>query len=138
MMITGKTGAFGVLGHPIAHTLSPPMHNAALGEMGIDAVYLPFDVAPEWLLEVLAGMQAMGFGGVNLTIPHKEVAFHGLPRLDASAKLVGAVNTVEFSSDGMMGHSTDGYGILKAIDEGFGMGVKGRSVAVVGCGGAGR
>jgi shikimate dehydrogenase len=106
--------------------------------LGRDAVYLPYDVKPEALLETLESMRQMGFGGVNLTIPHKEVAFNGMDTLDASASLVGAVNTVQFTETGMVGHSTDGYGILQAIQEAFGLSVKGRSVAVIGCGGAGR
>ena len=138
MQISEHTQCFAVLGHPVAHTLSPPMHNAALGEMDLDGVYLPYDVLPEDLLSVLESMGKMGFGGVNLTIPHKEVAFRGLDRLDASAKLVGAVNTVQFTDSGMVGHSTDGYGILMAIEEAFGAPIDGQSIAVIGCGGAGR
>jgi shikimate dehydrogenase len=138
MNITGKTKTYAVLGQPIQHTRSPPMHNAALRALEMDAVYLPYEVAPGQLMEVLHAMRAMGFGGVNLTIPHKEVAFAGITDLDESAQLVGAVNTVQFTEAGLKGFSTDGYGILQAIEEAFGISVKGRSVSVVGCGGAGR
>ncbi len=138
MKITGKTKTYAVLGQPIQHTHSPPMHNAALRALEMDAVYLPYEVAPDQLMEVLHAMRAMGFGGVNLTIPHKEVAFAGITDLDESAQLVGAVNTVQFTEAGLKGFSTDGYGILQAIEEAFGISVKGRSVSVVGCGGAGR
>lgn len=138
MKITGKTKTYAVLGQPIQHTRSPPMHNAALRALEMDAVYLPYEVAPDQLMEVLHAMRAMGFGGVNLTIPHKEVAFAGITDLDESAQLVGAVNTVQFTEAGLKGFSTDGYGILQAIEEAFGISVKGRSVSVVGCGGAGR
>jgi shikimate dehydrogenase len=138
MQITGKTRTYAVLGQPIRHTLSPPMHNAALHALGMDAVYLPYEVAPDQLMEVLQAMQAMGFGGVNLTIPHKQVAFAGIAELDASAQLVGAVNTVCFTDQGLKGYSTDGYGILKAIEEAFGLSVQGQAITVIGCGGAGR
>jgi shikimate dehydrogenase len=138
MKITGKTKTYAVLGQPIQHTRSPPMHNAALRALEMDAVYLPYEVAPDQLMEVLHAMRAMGFGGANLTIPHKEVAFAGITDLDESAQLVGAVNTVQFTEDGLKGFSTDGYGILQAIEEAFGISVKGHSVSVVGCGGAGR
>jgi len=89
-------------------------------------------------MEVLPAMQLMGFAGVNLTVPHKEIAFQGLEKLDESAKLFGAANTVEFTEDGMVGHNTDGYGFLKALEEAFGKTVAGDSVFVLGCGGAGR
>jgi len=136
--LSGHTRPYAVLGHPIGHTLSPIMHNASIASLGLDAIYLAFDVPPDRLLEVLPAMQAMGFGGVNLTIPLKEVAFRGLKQLDASAKLLGAVNTVQFTDAGMVGHNTDGYGFLKAMEEAFGEKLSGASAFVLGCGGAGR
>ncbi len=137
-MISGHTKPFAVLGHPIGHTLSPVMHNASIQALGLDAIYLAFDVHPDRLLEVLPAMQAMGFGGVNLTIPLKEVAFRGLKKLDDSARLLGAVNTVQFSGGEIIGHCTDGYGFLKALEESSGRGVEGDSIFVLGTGGAGR
>ena len=77
--ITSATRLFGVLGHPVGHSLSPPMQNAAIAEMGLDAVYLAFDVAPERLEPALRGLADLGAGGVNLTIPLKERA---LPLLE--------------------------------------------------------
>lgn len=136
--ISGHTRPFAVLGHPIGHTLSPVMHNAAFESLGWDAIYLAFDVKPERLMNVLSAMRSMGFGGVNLTIPHKEVAFRGLEHLDESAKLLGAVNTVEFAEAGLIGHNTDGFGFLRAIEEAFNRGAAGDSVFVLGSGGAGR
>lgn len=136
--LSGHTTPFAVLGHPIGHTLSPVMHNTAIDALGMDAVYLAFDVAPERLMATLPAMADMGFGGVNLTVPLKEVAFRGLDDLDGSAADVGAVNTVEFTPRGMRGHNTDGEGFLRALDEGFGRRVEAASVFVLGCGGAGR
>jgi shikimate dehydrogenase len=138
MNLSGHTKPFAVLGHPIGHTLSPVMHNASMEALKFDGIYLALDVHPDRLMEVLPSMALMGFAGVNLTVPHKEVAFRGLEKLDASAKLFGAANTIEFTEDGMVGHNTDGYGFLKALEEGFGKTVKGDSVFVLGCGGAGR
>lgn len=135
---TGHTSVFAVLGHPVGHTLSPPMHNAAFRALGMDAVYLAFDVAPERLPAVLPAMAGMGFRGVNLTVPLKEVAFRNLTDLDASARLLGAVNTVEFRPGSMRGHNTDGKGFLLAVQEAFGTGVRGASVFILGTGGAGR
>jgi len=98
--LSGHTKPFAVLGHPIGHTLSPVMHNAAFAALGLDAIYLAFDVAPENLLPVLQSMRAMGFNGVNLTVPLKETAFRGLTDLAPSAKMLGAVNTVQFLPTG--------------------------------------
>lgn len=130
---------FAVLGHPVAHTLSPPMHQAAFRALGMDAAYAAFDVRPEELMRVLPAMAAMGFGGVNLTIPHKEVAYRGLADLADSARRSASVNTVVFGENGsLQGHSTDGYGLRMAVNEAFGMSFSGLSALLLGCGGAGR
>ena len=136
--LSGHTQPFAVLGHPIGHTLSPVMHNAAFESLQMDAIYLAFDVAPDSLMTVLPAMKAMGFGGVNLTVPFKEVAFKGLTDLDESARRLGAVNTVQFTPHGLRGHNTDGKGFLTAIQESFGSSVKGKTLFMLGCGGAGR
>lgn len=135
---SGHTKPYAVLGHPVSHTLSPRMHNAAFRELGMDAAYLAFDVDPARLMKVLPAMADMGFGGINLTVPLKEVAFRGLKRLDEPARKLGAVNTVEILPDGLCGHNTDGPGFLSAVNEAFGCGVGGLSVFVAGAGGAGR
>lgn len=130
---------FAVLGHPIGHSLSPVMHNASIEKLEMDAIYLAFDVHPDLLMDILPAMQKMGFKGVNLTVPLKEVAFKGIENLDNSAKRLGAVNTVEFMNDGSMrGHNTDGAGFLTAIKESFGTDIYGMNVLVLGTGGAGR
>ena len=137
--LSGRTRPFAVLGHPIGHTLSPAMHNASFRTLGLDAIYLAFDVHPDRLLDILPAMRDMGFGGVNLTVPLKEVAFRGLSDLDESARRVGAVNTVEFRPGGSMrGHNTDGAGFLLALKEAFDAGIEDSQVFVAGCGGAGR
>ena len=138
MKISGHTKPYAVLGHPIGHTLSPVMHNAAFQALGMDALYLAFDVHPDRLMSVLPAMADMGFGGVNLTVPLKEVALRGLAKLDESAQLLGAVNTVQFLAGEMIGHNTDGEGFLRAFEEAFGASIAGQSVFVLGTGGAGR
>ncbi len=138
MHIGGSTRCFAVLGHPIGHSLSPIMHNAAFAALGLDAVYLAFDVTPERLPMVLPVLQELGFGGVNLTIPLKETAYRFLSNLDESAQLLGAVNTIAFHAAGPVGHNTDGYGFLQSVSESFGGAVAGRSVFILGAGGAGR
>ena len=129
-----------VLGHPIGHTLSPVMHNASISALGLagEYEYGKLDVSPENLMERLSELPAEDYVGVNLTIPLKEVAFRNLEKLDKSARILGAVNTVEFTADGPVGHNTDGYGCLKAMEEAFGKETEGDSVFVLGCGGAGR
>lgn len=134
----GRTRTFAVIGHPIGHTLSPAMHNAAFRALGRNAVYLAYDIGPDRVLECLRAMAAMGFGGVNVTVPHKETVFRGLDRLDDSARRAGAVNTVQFTPEGMVGHSTDAEGFLRAMQEAFGRGPEGLDVFVLGAGGAGR
>lgn len=129
-----------VLGHPIGHTLSPVMHNASIKALGLagEYEYSKLDVPPGELMTRLAQLPSEGYAGVNLTIPLKEVAFKGLKQLADSARILGAVNTVEFTAGGMIGHNTDGYGFLKALEEAFGRTLEGDSVFVLGCGGAGR
>ena len=136
--ITPHTRVFAVLGHPVRHSLSPAMHNTAFRALGMDAVYVALDIPAEKVLAALESIEALGFGGVNLTIPHKQVAFQGIARHDESARLVGGVNTVQFTPEGMVGHSTDGYGLRMAVQEAFDTGLRGIDVAVLGCGGAGR
>ena len=139
MNISGHTTPFAVLGHPIGHTLSPIMHNRSIAALGMDAIYLAFDAPPDRLMEILPAMRDMGFRGVNLTVPLKEVAFRGVDALDVSSELSGSVNTIEFLDDGRLrGHSTDGYGFVTALKESSGMSLPGQSVFVLGCGGAGR
>lgn len=139
MKIKGTTKVYAVLGHPISHSLSPVMHNAAFKALGIEAVYVAFDVAPANLSEVLNSMHHMGFGGVNLTIPLKETAYAILNNMDDSARSLGSVNTIEFGQNYMRGYSTDGYGFLTAIKEEFGIGImSGLSFFILGAGGAGR
>jgi len=126
---------FGVLGDPVSHSLSPAMHNAAFKALGMDCEYQAFRVTPDSLRDAIHGAFALGFGGLNLTIPLKEKALE-IVKPTELAKKIGAVNTVDFKN-GIMGHNTDGLGALKAL-EGSGVYVKGKTVLLLGAGGAAR
>ena len=136
--ISGDRQHFAILGHPIQHTLSPAMHNAAFRALGMNAVYEAFDVTPGQVISTLQAMAERGLQGANITVPLKEVAFKGLADLDRSARVMGAVNTVQFLRKGPRGFNTDGIGFLRALDEAFGISPRGLKVFVLGCGGAGR
>lgn len=130
---------FAVLGHPINHSFSPVMHMASFRSIGFDGEYTRLDVPPEMLGDALRALSAEGFSGVNLTIPHKQLALPMMDALTPEAQRLGAVNTVRFEEDGKLsGHNTDGPGFLAAAKATLGLDPAGRRVAVVGCGGAGR
>jgi shikimate dehydrogenase len=135
-VISGRTALYGVMGHPVAHSLSPAMQNAAFAEVGIDAVYLALPVAPDALSEAIRGAHALGFQGLNVTVPHKEKAAAWCVRLDGVAREVGAVNTLKRAPDGYQGTNTDAPAcrdLLAAL--GVGPGTK---ALLLGAGGAAR
>lgn len=118
-MITGTTQLLGVIGHPIAHSLSPVMHNAAIAQLGVDYVYLPFAIAPEQLTTAITGFSAIGLRGFNVTIPHKQAILPLLDQISEVAQAIGAVNTVCRTAQGWYGTNTDAEGFLaplKALD----------------------
>ena len=98
--ITASTRYCAVYGQPIRHSASPVMHNPALAELGLDWRYLAFEVAPDELGQAIAGAKAMGFIGLNLTVPHKLLALDMVDVLDESAETWGAVNTICFEAKG--------------------------------------
>ena len=112
MTITGKARLAGVVGWPVAHSLSPRIHNFWLNQLGIDGAYVPLAVAPENLTDTLRTISKLGFAGVNITIPHKEAALTAMDRLDDLARRVGAVNTVTVEDGGLRGGNTDGFGFM--------------------------
>lgn len=138
MPITGTTRTVGIFGDPVAHSLSPLMHNAALAAAGIDAVYVPFHVAPEQLPEAIQAIRALGLVGVNLTIPHKEAACALVDELDPEAAVIGAINTIVNRSGRLIGYNTDGAGLLRALAGELGLDVAGKRVLLIGAGGAAR
>ena len=126
---------YGIFGDPIEHSLSPAMQNAAFRALGLDACYHAFRVSPENLRSAILGAEAMGFGGLNLTIPLKERALE-VAEADDLAKAIGAVNTISID-DGIVGHNTDGTGALLALKE-AGAKIRGSRVLLIGAGGAAR
>lgn len=133
--ILGQTCVFGIFGHPIAHTLSPPMQNAAFEARNLDAVYLPFEINPAYLKNAVASILPLGIKGVNITIPHKEAIIPFLDSLDEEARKVGAVNTVEVSSGRLIGHNTDGRGYVASLTA-LDIDLAGQRVLMIGAGGA--
>ena len=130
---------FGIFGDPIEHSLSPAMQNAALRALGEKACYHAFRVKKEDLKDALLGGAAMGFSGLNLTIPLKEKALElDFLQPDPLAQAIGAVNTINFSGpQGIAGHNTDGWGALLALQD-AGVKIKGENVLIIGAGGAAR
>ena len=119
-IINGKTKLLGVIGDPIGHTLSPPMHNAAIDALGLNYVYLPLPIAPENLATAIAGLSAIDLQGFSVTIPHKLAIIPLLSQITEKARLVGAVNTVWRTETGWQGTNTDVDGFLaplKSLDK---------------------
>lgn len=133
-MITGSTNIVALIGHPVEHSFSPPMHNAAFQKLDMDWAYVAFDVNPNNLKSAVEGAKALNIKGFNVTIPHKIDVMEFLDEIDEVADLIGAVNTIDFKS--MKGYNTDGIGAVKAIEEVTP--IKNRNVVVAGAGGASR
>jgi shikimate dehydrogenase len=132
--IGGGTRLAGVIGWPVDHSCSPRMHNAAFAELGMDWVYVAMPVAPERLEPALRGAAALGFAGVNVTIPHKRAAAGLCDDLSDAARRAGSVNTVLMGGDGLLrGETTDGQGMLDAIGA-----LPAGGALVLGAGGAAR
>ena len=134
MDIKGSTNIVGLIGHPVEHSFSPPMHNAAFGALGMDYAYVAFDVDPLNLKSAIEGAKSLNIKGFNVTIPHKIEVMKHLDDIDDVAGLIGAVNTIDFKN--MKGYNTDGIGAVKAIEEVTS--IKDKNVVVAGAGGASR
>ena len=134
MEIKGSTNIVGLIGHPVEHSFSPPMHNSAFKKLGMDYVYTAFDVDPNNLKEAIGGARALNIKGFNVTIPHKIEVMKYLAEIDEIASLIGAVNTIDFKD--LKGYNTDGIGAIKAIGEVTN--VKNKNIVIVGAGGASR
>ena len=134
MKIQGSTSVVGLIGNPVTHSFSPPMHNAAFKKLGLDYVYVPFDVLPENLENAIKGGSSLNIKGLNVTIPHKIQVMNYLDEIDEIAQLIGAVNTIDFKT--LKGYNTDGIGAIKAIGEVTS--IKNKKVVLAGAGGAAR
>jgi len=134
MSMGGKI--YGIFGCPVAHSLSPAMHNAAFKKMSIKAVYVPFEVKPKFLGKAIESIKALGVCGVNITIPHKEAVIRYLDSLSREAKLIGAVNTVVSNKNRLFGYNTDVFGFLKSLRQDIGFNPRNRTIFILGAGGA--
>lgn len=128
------TKVYGVIGYPIEHSLSPIMHNAAFEALGMDCVYQAFAVKGEHLQDAVMGAKYLGFGGLNVTIPHKEAVIKFI-RPDPAAAEIGAANTIDFTK--MMAFNTDAPGAVAALRDN-GVEIDKKNVLVLGAGGAAR
>ena len=136
MNINGKTQIYGLIGYPVKHTFSPAMHNAAFKSLGINAVYLPFEVAPGGLKAAISHMKSVGVRGINITIPHKEDVLRYLDEIDKVASLIKAVNTIVIKNGKLKGFNTDGMGFINSLKEAFAISPKGKAFFIMGAGGA--
>ncbi|XRO77703.1 shikimate dehydrogenase [Methanocaldococcus sp. 10A] len=136
-MIDAKTKVIGLIGHPVEHSFSPIMHNAAFKDKGLNYVYVAFDVLPENLKYVIDGAKALGIVGFNVTIPYKIEIMKYLDEIDKDAQLIGAVNTIKIEDGKAIGYNTDGIGARMALEEEIGK-VKNKNIAIFGAGGAAR
>lgn len=133
--ITGHTGFTGLLGSPVSHSISPMMHNESFRMVGLDLIYLCFDVKEEQLDTAVAGLKAAGIHGFNLTMPCKNRMVSLCDELSPAASLIGAVNTVVNQDDKLIGHNTDGIGFWRSAEE-VGFSSPGKNVTLMGMGGA--
>jgi shikimate dehydrogenase len=133
-MIDRETQIYGVIGHPLGHTLSPVMHNAAFKANGLNAVYLSFETRD--LPGALAGMRALGIRGMSVTLPHKAAVIPLLDGVDDLAKKIGAVNTIINQGGRLIGTNTDALGAFRALKENTKL--TGKTGLIVGAGGAAR
>jgi shikimate dehydrogenase len=135
--ITGKTRFGGLIGSPVEHSKSPAMHNYAFPHLGIDWVYLAFDVSEGRVGEAVKALRELNAFGFNVTMPHKMAVMEYLDEIDEAADLIGAVNTVVNRDGCLTGYNTDGYGFSRSVRE-KGFELEGSEITIIGAGGAGR
>lgn len=126
---------FAVIGYPIAHSLSPAMHQAGYEAVGYAADYQKFQVYPEELEKAVQGLKALGFKGWNVTVPHKEAIIPFLDELTVEAQRAGAVNTVKVNQGRLIGHNTDGSGFVRSLQEHMDLDSS-KTIVLLGAGGA--
>jgi len=136
MNITGRTALYGVIGYPIGHSLSPVFQNSAFEFLGIDAVYVPFEIKHPDLATALEGLKLAGVKGLNVTVPFKEEVMTLADRVSEEAYEIGAGNTIRFTEEGMELYNTDWIGFLRMAEEVTDL--RGKNVLVLGAGGASR
>ncbi|MDE0158542.1 MAG: shikimate dehydrogenase [Candidatus Dadabacteria bacterium] len=138
MEIKATTRIYGIFGHPVSQSLSPAMHNAAFEHLGLDCVYLAFDVDPRNIDKAVNSIRDLGFCGVNVTIPHKQSVMAGLDEIAPEASMVGAVNTIVNEDGRLKGYNTDVSGVLRALHFELEFVPQDKNILIVGAGGASR
>ncbi|WP_062049988.1 shikimate dehydrogenase [Bacillus sp. JCM 19034] len=128
---------FGLLGHPVSHSMSPLIHNDAFQSLEIEAEYHVFDVAPQVVKQAIDGIRALGIAGCNVTVPHKVAVMDYLDEIDNEARLIGAVNTIVNDNGRLIGYNTDGRGYVESL-LGCQQMLQNKRVLVIGAGGAAR
>jgi shikimate dehydrogenase len=134
MQIDGKTQLYGIVGKPVSHSLSPAMQNAAFQHCGLNKVYLAFEV--DDMTMAMAGLKSLGFGGVSVTMPHKQAVIPLLDTIDPIAEKIGAVNTLLIKDGNVHGHNTDWIGAVQALE--MIVDLHSATVLVLGAGGSAR
>jgi len=137
LRVTGTTKAIAILGHPVSHSLSPVLHNAAFAAAGLDYCYLAMDVLPEEIQKAVDGIKALHFAGFTLTAPHKQSVIPLLDELTPEAQAIGAVNTVVEKDGRWIGTNTDATGFRRQLEL-AGLYHKGMKALMLGSGGAAR
>ncbi|AYB45643.1 shikimate dehydrogenase [Paenibacillus lautus] len=128
----------GVMGDPIGHSKSPAMHNAAINALGLSGAYVPLHIRPQGLGDAIQAVKALGFRGVNVTIPHKVEVMKHLDVVDEGAQRIGAVNTIVNDNGKLTGYNTDGIGYVRSLKDEACPDLKGKRIVVIGAGGAAR
>ncbi|MDI6827951.1 MAG: shikimate dehydrogenase [Armatimonadota bacterium] len=136
-LLSGETKVVGVFGFPVRHSLSPAMHNAAFQDLGLDFVYVPFNVHPDNLEAAVQGVRALQLVGVNVTIPHKESVIRFLDWVSPEAQQISSVNTIHNSEGLLKGYSTDGQGFMESLGP-MAAEIRGKKCVVLGAGGSAR
>lgn len=136
-LFSGKTKTFCLIGHPVEHSMSPTMWNPALQELGLNYVYVAFDVHPDNLKKAVDGFRVFGIEGINVTIPHKETIIQYLDEIDPIAEKMGAINTIKNENGFLKGRNTDAGGAKKSLLD-AGCSIKGKKILMLGSGGVAR
>ncbi len=138
MKIQATSQVLGVIGHPISHSFSPDLHNAAIDALGIDYCYVAYHVLPDRVGSAIEGLRGLNIRGLNVTIPHKLAVMEHLDQISEEALAVGAVNTISHEADELIGYNTDVYGIEAALVRVAGLELLPENCVVLGAGGAAR
>ncbi|MFY9178129.1 MAG: shikimate dehydrogenase [Caldicoprobacterales bacterium] len=137
MKIAASTSCAAVIGHPISHSISPELHNRIYQALGLDIVYLAFNISKDNFAQAIKGLGALGFIGFNVTIPYKETIIPYLDSIDPAAAAIGAINTVKIDNGKLIGYNTDGLGFLDSLTINN-IYCSNRRILIIGAGGSAR